>query len=103
MPVAGTAIFGSASSGRPKPAAPVNSTTPETKMATVTMPWTIAAVRMPTTLIQVIATAPARPTRMNPASTGAPATCQSAPMRIAGIRYSTAVGSATDSNTHTVT
>ena len=101
MPVAGMPMSGWALDQSPLPAAPVKRMTPASRMAPVMAVCTKAAVRMPMTLIQVMTTVAPTPIATKPRCTGASSTCHSVVMRISGNRYSTAVGSATDSNRHT--
>ena len=101
--MAGVAISGLAFSKSPNRAAPLMSSTPEITISTVTMLCKMAAVRIPRTLTQVTRAAALDPTSTKPKSTSLPTKVQSVPMRMSGNRYSTALGSATASNKHTLT
>ncbi len=103
MPVAGEAIHGLALSVSPKTAAPLTRSNPASRISPMAALCRRAAALMPSTLTTVTTTALPAPTTTKPTSTSAPRTVHRVPMRIPGIRYSTAVGSAMDSNRHTFT
>ena len=100
-PVAGVAMSGVALARSPCAAAPVKSTRPASRIMAVTMLCTMAATRMPMTLIHVMAMAAPTPINTKPKWTGASSRVHNVARRMSGRMYSRAVGSATDSNAHT--